>query len=48
LRTKSSDGIEDLVGRFMSDEGFRVTVVVLDKAADGLFEFFGGAVGAVA
>jgi hypothetical protein len=28
----------------MPDEGFWVTVVVLDKAADGLFEFFGGAV----
>jgi hypothetical protein len=32
----------------MPDEGFRVTVVVLDKAADGLFEFFGGAVDATA
>jgi hypothetical protein len=32
----------------MPDEGFRVAVVVLDRGADGLFEFFGGAMDAAA
>ena len=32
----------------MPDEGFGVTVVVLDEATDSLFQFFGGAMGAAA
>jgi hypothetical protein len=37
-----------LICGFVPDEGFGVTVVVLDEAADSVFQFFGGAMDAAA
>ena len=35
-----------MVCGFVPDEGFWVSIVVLDEAADGVFQFLGGAVDA--
>jgi hypothetical protein len=44
---KLGHGIEDLVGGFVPNKGFRVAVV-FDEAVDGCFQFFGRALNAAA
>lgn len=40
--TRMSDSVEDLVSRFVSDERPWFLLMVVDEAADGIFQFFMG------